>query len=386
MTCFRSPLALVRLSPLLLLSSAVLAGCGDGSSSGRASGAESGEIAGSVAKKYVDHFPIGAAVGNWELGNALATLERDFDHLTCENAMKAANIHPDEVTYNWTEADRVADFARSHRMKMTGHALLWHRQAPEWMFAGLTAGDPSSVELLKSRLKAHIEALVNRYADVVDNWDVVNEVISSDYSKLYRDGSEGSQWYELFGSEEYIYWAYQYAHDALEAIQPGSASGKLYYNDYTVTSKVDQILTMLAWLESRGIHVDGVGFQSHEYMAWPSTDELQAAFDRFVAAGYRLKISELDVTVYDDYASGSFVASPQVEYTPELEDAQARRFASLFSLYRSNKDHLTSVTFWGLTDGRSWLNYVPVVGRADYPLLYKDANTPKAARAAIMDF
>ena len=29
---------------------------------------------------------------------------------------------------------------------------------------------------------------------------------------------------------------------------------------------------------------------------------------------------------------------------------------------------------------------VPVPGRDDYPLLYKDAHTPKAARSAIMDF
>ena len=34
--------------------------------------------------------------------------------------------------------------------------------------------------LLKSRLKAHIEAMIERYADVVDNWDVVNEAISDD--------------------------------------------------------------------------------------------------------------------------------------------------------------------------------------------------------------
>jgi len=373
-----------RFLPLsLLVASAWLSGC---SSDAQSPLAEPDDIAGSVAKKYLNHFPIGAAVGNWELDNEGRALERDFNHLTCENAMKAQNIHPAEAEYVWTEADRVANFARSHRLKMTGHALLWHRQAPAWMFADISAGEPSSVELLKARLKAHIEAVVNRYADVVDNWDVVNEAISSDYSKIYRDGAEGSQWYQLFGSEEYIYWAYQYAHDALEAIEPGSSAGKLYYNDYTVTSKVEQILTMFAWLETRGIHVDGVGFQSHEYMSWPSEGELQAAFDRFVAAGYKLKISELDVTVYDDYASGSFVASPQVEYTPALEDEQARRFASLFSVYRNNRDNITSVTFWGISDNRSWLNYVPVMGRADYPLLYKDATTPKAARAAIMNF
>lgn len=350
------------------------------------SDAEPDRIPGSVAQKYAAYFPIGAAIDGWQLDHALAAITRDFNHLTCENAMKAENVHPTEASYDWTEADRIADFARSHGMKMTGHALLWHRQVPEWMFAGITAGDPAGIELLKSRLKSHIEALVTRYADVVDNWDVVNEAISSDTTKVYRDGAEGSMWYELFGSEEYIYWAYQYAHDALEAVEPGSSAGKLYYNDFFVTEKADNILSMFAWLESRGISVDGIGFQSHEYMSWPTESELQTAFDKFAAAGYKIKISELDVTVYDDYASGSFVASPEVPYTPELEAEQAQRFATLFSVYRKNRDSVTSVSFWGISDDRSWLNYQPVLGRADYPLLYKNAATPKAARQAIMNF
>ena len=367
----------VSLLRLVLIGSACwLGGCGGGS----------GTVAppvvtttGSVAQKYADYFPIGTAVSAWHLDNAADTLTRDFNHLTCENAMKAQNIHPTETSYDWAEADRIADFARSHGMKMTGHALLWHRQAPAWLFAGITAGDPTSLELLKSRLKAHIEAVINRYADVVDNWDVVNEAISSDPNKVYRDASEQSQWYELFGSEEYIYWAFSYAQGALEAIAPGSSLGKLYYNDYLVTVKVDKILAMFTWLESRGIHVDGIGFQSHENMSWPSAGELESAFKQFAEAGYAIKVSELDVTVYDDSAL------PEVPYTAELEAAQAERFAALFAAYRATKA-ISSVTFWGIADDRSWLNYVPVPGRHDYPLLYKDAHTPKKARSAIMDF
>jgi endo-1,4-beta-xylanase len=337
-------------------------------------------VSGSVAQKYADYFPIGVAVSAWSLDNAAAALERDFNHFTCENAMKAQNIHPAEDTYDWTQADRIADLARSRGLKLTGHTLLWHRQTPDWMFADISAGDATSLELLKSRLKAQIEAVVSRYADVVDNWDVANEVISNVSGKVYRDGSEQSQWYELFGSEEYVYWAYRYAHDALEAIEPGSSAGKLYYNEYSVTAKVDKILTMFAWLQSRGIQIDGIGFQSHELMTRPSATDLQAAIDRFVAAGYKIKISELDVTVYDSSAA------PEVPFTPALETAQAQRYQSLFSVYRQNKADITSVTFWGVTDDHSWLNQQPVPGRDDYPLLYEDANTPKAARAAIMDF
>jgi len=370
---------------LLLFSSVLGLGACEGGASTSGAPADSANLAGSVAQKYADYFPIGAAVGGFHLDNNVAALTRDFNHLTCENAMKAQVIHPSEARYDWAEADRVADFARSHGMKMTGHTLLWHRQAPDWMFEGVSAGDPESLELLKSRLKAHIDAVVTRYADVVDNWDVVNEVISSDPSKVYRDGPD-SKWYELFGSEEFIYWAYQYTRAALDAIEPGSSAGKLYYNDYLVTEKVDQILSMCAWLEGRGIRIDGIGFQGHERMTWPTAGELQHAFDRFIAAGYKVKISELDVTVYDDYATGSFVASPEVPYSANLEAAQAQRFAELFSVYRANRASISSVTFWGVADDRTWLDYQPVLGRDDYPLLYKDADTAKAARAAIMDF
>ncbi|MEO6603468.1 MAG: endo-1,4-beta-xylanase [Polyangiaceae bacterium] len=339
-----------------------------------------------LAQKYAEFFPIGAAISAWHLDNVNDVLATQFNHVTCENAMKIQDIHPTEATYDWAEADRIADFARHHGMKMTGHNLLWHRQAPDWMFAGVTAGDATSLELLKSRLKLHIATVVGRYADVVDNWDVVNEAISDTADKTYRDGTEGSKWYELFGSEEYIYWAFQYAHDALEALSPGSSSGKLYYNEYVVTVKADKILTMFAWLKTRGIQVDGVGFQSHENMTWPSAADLQGAFDKFVAGGYKMKISELDVTVYSDYATGPFVAAPEVPFTAALEAAQAKRFADLFAAYRKNEANITSVTLWGVSDDHTWLDDEPVAGRNDYPLLYNDAHQPKAAVAAIMNF
>ena len=46
------------------------------------------------------------------------------------------------------------------------------------------------------------------------------------------------------------------------------------------TLKADKMLTMLAWLKTKAIHVDGVGFQSHESMTWPPVSDLQVAFDK----------------------------------------------------------------------------------------------------------
>jgi endo-1,4-beta-xylanase len=364
------------------------AGIGGASAGGGSAGmtATGGAVTDSLAVRYAEYFPIGVAVSDAAMNDFEPLLAQEFNHLTCEYQMKIGFIHPAEDTYAWEETDRVADFARQHGMKLTGHTLLWHRDVPDWMFEGITAGDAPSLELLKSRLKAHIDAVVDRYADVVDNWDVVNEALSDDKAKTYRDGPEGSKWYELFGSEEYIYWAFKYAKDALEAKAAGSSAGKLYYNEYTATTKADKMLQMLAWLkDEKGLTIDGVGFQSHEVMTWPSASDVRTAIGKFKTAGYKVKISELDVSMYNDYSTGSFVASPAIEFTAEVEAKQAKRYADLFAVYRANRDVITSVTLWGVSDEQSWLN-TSVPGRADFPLLYNAAHQPKAARAAILDF
>ena len=46
-------------------------------------------------------------------------------------------------------------------------------------------------------------------------------------------------------------------------------------NEYSSTVKADRILKMLAWLkDEKGLQIDGVGFQSHENINWPSVADL----------------------------------------------------------------------------------------------------------------
>ena len=40
--------------------------------------------------------------------------------------------------------------------------------------------------------------------------------------------------------------------------------------------------------------------------------------------------------------------------------------------------HLTGVTFWGIADDHTWLDYFPVKGRKDWPLLFDTHHRPKA--------
>jgi endo-1,4-beta-xylanase len=43
------------------------------------------------------------------------------------------------------------------------------------------------------------------------------------------------------------------------------------------------------------------------------------------------------------------------------------------------------VTFWGVWDGNSWRNYLPMKGRTDYPLLFDRNFKPKPAYFTLKD-
>jgi endo-1,4-beta-xylanase len=53
-----------------------------------------------------------------------------------------------------------------------------------------------------------------------------------------------------------------------------------------------------------------------------------------------------------------------------VEKELVDRYVSLFQLFRKHSDKISRVTFWGLHDGKSWLNNWPVRGRTNYALIF----------------
>jgi endo-1,4-beta-xylanase len=54
-------------------------------------------------------------------------------------------------------------------------------------------------------------------------------------------------------------------------------------------------------------------------------------------------------------------------------------------LFLKHKAVVSRVTFWGLSDGQSWLNDWPIRGRTNYPLLFDRNFKPKEAYTKIID-
>ena len=135
--------------------------------------------------------------------------------------------------------------------------------------------------------------------------------------------------------------------------------------------------------------------QGHYTLDWPKEDELDSAIQDFAALGLKVMITELDVDVLPsrgdvgvaDIArreNGGSKLNPYTQGLPTpVEEQLAQRYNGLFKVFLKHRNDITRVTFWGLSDGQSWLNSFPVWGRTNYPLLWDRQLKPKPAYSAV---
>lgn len=362
-----------KLTKLLLVavSGTMLAQCG---SSRGMSSQQTG--AKGLKDYYKDYFPVGAAVTPRQLtGPDSALIVNHFNSITAENAMKMGPIHPKENEYFWKDADAIADFARKHKLKLRGHTLCWHSQAPGWMFKD-AAGNDVSKEVLLQRLKDHINTVVNRYKDCIYAWDVVNEVIDDNDTVFYRK----TQWTKITG-DEFIAKAFEYAHAA-------DPKAVLFYNDYNTENpkKREKIFQMVKRLKEAGVPIHGVGLQGHWSINNPSREELERSIQMFSSLGLQVQVTELDVSVYAGRQGGQLIRGQRdttTKFTPEMEEPQREKYKMIFEVFRQHKDKLTGVTFWNLSDQYTWLDGR---GKKNYPLLFDVNRQPKNAYWDVVEF
>jgi endo-1,4-beta-xylanase len=337
---------------------------------------------------YQDDFLIGAALNtsqvNGENPSASEIAARQFSSVTAENDMKWIRIHPEPGCYDFKKADAYVEFARSNKMALIGHTLVWHSQIPDWVFKGKDGGDATRAELL-ARMKDHIDTVAGRYKGKVRGWDVVNEAIS--------DGPEGlrdSPWRRIIG-DDFIDHAFRFA----KAADP---QAELYYNDYALENpeKRARTMVMLKGLIQRGVPIDAVGMQCHLGLESPEIVELNEAIRDFAALGLKVMITELDVDVLPSRGEIGVADISRVEesdpkldpYTSGLPDEVQRqlaeRYAGLFRVFLQHGKDIIRVTFWGLDDGHTWLNNFPICGRTNHPLLINREMLPKPAFFAVL--
>jgi endo-1,4-beta-xylanase len=346
-------------------------------------------------------FLIGVAVARRSINEDSALIIKEFNSVTPENDMKVGVLHPAENTWNWKNADDIVAFAERHKIAIRGHNLLWHTQDAKWMYTDAD-GKPASKELALKRLKDHIFAVLTRYKGKIYAWDVVNEAIddSADSTLIYR---KSSPWWKIFEGPEFIDAAFRYAHEA-------DPKAKLYYNDYSSESvnKHRKIYKVVKRLKDNGVPIDGVGFQAHWKVNNPTPAALRTALNEITSLGLDVQFTELDIDVRVPAAltpnaapAAGATTAPKAApvdpgYTPELETLQIAQYKKMFDIMKEYKKHISSVTFWNVTDKSSWLDGRAQGGgaatstagripRKAYPLLFDVTGQRKKAYWAVVN-
>lgn len=325
---------------------------------------------------YEKYFPIGAAVNPADINGAEGKMIlRHFNSITAENAMKMGPLHPQERRFYWGQADSIVAFGTKNKLKIRGHCLVWHTQAPRWLFRR-PDGKLVSKEILLGRLQNHINTVVSRYKGKIYAWDVVNEVIADDSANFRK-----SPLYEIAG-EEFIEKAFQFAHQA-------DPKAILFYNDYNTENPVkrEKICLMLKKLLARGVPIHGIGLQAHWSINTPSREELEKSIKMFSSLGLAIQFTELDISVYPGNQGGQIIGG-QVEttaavFTKEMEEKQREKYKMVFEVFRKYKKNITGVTFWNVSDRYSWLDHR---GKKNFPLLFDFNLQPKKAYYEVIKF
>src|SRR5437763_5045966 len=194
---------------------------------------------------------LGAAVNDVMLAEAgpryVQTLLARYRSITPEWEMEMSQLEPDRGHFTFAQADGIVAFANRHHMPVRGHTLVWDEMVPGWVLHG----DWTRAQL-EDVLHAYITAVVSHYRGKVEEWDVVDEPLTTD-GRMRR-----SIWERVIGPD-YVSLAFKWAH----AADPGA---RLFLNEYGAEwndPKEHALFQLVSGLRTAGIPIGGVGFQAH---------------------------------------------------------------------------------------------------------------------------
>lgn len=257
---------------------------------------------------------------------------------------------------NFDTIDQVLKICYENGIGVRAHTLIWHSQTPDWFFRvgySTNYGYVSEAQM-NQRMEYYIKTVMNhvytsKYGSVVYSWDVVNEylhAIPSGWSKIY--GNCGNK-------PAFVKRAFQYAYDCISYFKL-TDSVSLMYNDFNTYMEVDDIITMIRYINSEKKICNGVGMQSHLGTTFPSVSYYTAALQAFVNAGFEVQITELDVTNKSD--------ADQAGYLYDLMKNVLR--------IKKAGGNITGLTWWGISDQVTWI-------KGEKPLLFSYLNVPKSS-------
>jgi len=315
-----------------------------------------------------------------------AALTRHYNVLTAENNMKPDLLSSAKGSYNFSTADRMVNAAIASGFKVVGHTLLWHSQIPQWQQS------VSSATALAD-MKEYITDVVSHFRGRIYSWDVLNEAFpDGGYTSSWKTSMRPyNPWFRALGSD-FVYEGFL----AARLADPGAI---LYYNDYNTdqTGKATLIRDMVRDVNQKYLTsgdkpagepagrllIEGIGMQEH-HNTGVSASAIRNALNLFKPLGVKISVSELDVLIvtYQEFEPYGHGPNKQDSIKGDKRTnglkRQAELYGQYFKVYLEFSDIIERVSFWGVTDDKSWRS-------AALPLLFDPRGNAKEAYNSVID-
>lgn len=262
---------------------------------------------------------------------------------------------------NFDTVDKVLKICYENGIGVRAHTLVWHSQTPDWFFrvGYSTKYGYVSQDQMNKRMEYYIKTVMNhvytsKYGSCVYAWDVVNEYLHA----------TTSGWEKIYGARTtrpaFVKRAFQYAYDCIKYFGLTNKVG-LFYNDFNTYMEVNDVITMINYINSDGKICNGVGMQSHLSTSYPSVAYYTQAVQSFVNAGFEVQITELDATNKGDQDLANYLYS---------------LMKNVISIKKAG-GKITGLTIWGLADDVTWI-------KGQKPLLFSTIGNPKTAYWSVL--
>ncbi|NVK54361.1 MAG: endo-1,4-beta-xylanase [Alteromonadaceae bacterium] len=214
---------------------------------------------------------------------------------------------------------------KDHDIYARGHVLVWpsKRNLPDMMQQYLPDNTDDADPQALVEVEQHIDDITLATADLLSEWDVLNEPFDNHYLM------------DAFGDEIMVDW--------FEQTRENLPDHKLYINDYSILSSAGQDVAhqqhyqdTIAYLLEQGAPLDGIGFQSHFSDILTDIPTVYAILERFHQAfpDSVFRSTEFDIRTNDEQL--------QADYT--------RDFMTLFFSHPAT----VGIQLWGFWAQQHW--------------------------------
>ena len=240
-----------------------------------------------------------------------------WNQITPENETKWDAIEGSRRgSFNFSGADKSANYAKQWGFPFKYHCLIWGAQYPSWV-------NSLSTEEQYAAIVEYFDAVKKHFPDL-EIIDVVNEAIAGHQPAPYKaalggDGKTGFDW---------IIKAFEMAHERWpDAI--------LIYNDYnTFQWQRQQFIDLVRTLRDAGAPIDAYGCQSHDLTDMNASNFRSAMDEIQNALKMPMYSTEYDIGTGDD-------------------NLQKQRYQEQIP-YMWEKDYCAGITLWGYIYGATW--------------------------------